>query len=326
MDSLYPELKKKMKKNYGVEKEGEMEKHLIEKFGLYSKEQAVNRIKEEFKYAESTKEVNWRLFLKTAILSYLDMFQNDVEYQHLSNNDLYLIIGETFNLDPEFFMNLLYSQIRQGIKKENRLEMDQYLIEESDFIVKTFKMNPKLFMEKFYYQIYESILKLYGDERSWEIIKDIIKKYCLYDGEHIEYEFIGDIAQYGSTYSAEVVNGRILLTNYRFIANGNIKTTGMNTSIWKWSLLWHGNTMARKGLSEWSAQQGPICYGYQFPIIDLYKLKKQMSYTINYRIKMTDSLYSFKVSCIGRNTDISTNAMHRDNLYEILSKEFIGED
>ena len=38
-------------------------------------------------------------------------------------------MGETFNLDPEFFMDSLNNDLRKRMERENRFELDKYIIE-----------------------------------------------------------------------------------------------------------------------------------------------------------------------------------------------------
>jgi hypothetical protein len=284
----------------------------------------MDNIKEELKKAPPSR--------KKVVSSFLDFRSKNPS---LTDSEFYEVIGSIFNLDTLFFLEFLYRELREHMQKSKRLEMEKYLIEKFDFIVKSFKLDPKLFMEKFYDLISESMDSIYGNEKSWEIVKGIIKKYCLYEGEQILYEFIGDIRQETSKFEVEIIDGRLLLTNYRFIVNGNLKTRGFARGTFLSANLFGAlidgvivsvrrarqKANAITDLTNSSAHQRLPCFGYEFPIKNVYGLKKVMSYTINYMGKLDDINYLLKVSAIGRNSDIPTNTTHRDNIFEILSKE-----
>jgi len=326
MDSVYPDLKKKLQKLYGGEKENEMEIYLFEKFGLYSREQIINRINQEFEYGYPSEEVNSKLFLKSRILTYLYDLQTREEYKSLSNSEFYAVIGCIFKLHPIFFIDFLYGELRRGLGGNKSLEMEKYLIEKFDFVVDSFKLDPKLFMEKIYNPISESLLAIYGYEESWEIIKDIIIYYCLYEGERLLYEFTGDIEMQTSKFNVKIIDGRALLTNNRFIVNGKLKTRSKDKSTSGGDVFWdliHGAIVSvrrsrrkaidKADLIDSSTHQKLPCFGYEFPIKNLYGLKKVMSYYINYMVKLNDVNYLLKVS----------NTRHRDTIFEILSEEII---
>ncbi|MFX0140937.1 MAG: hypothetical protein ACFFDN_45280 [Candidatus Hodarchaeota archaeon] len=278
MDSIYKNLKKKVNKLFGEEKEYEMEKYLIENYGLYSREQAVNRIKQEFEKADRSKEVNWRLFLKAKILSYLKDLLSKKEYKHLSDFDFNFIVGETFRLDPEFFMDLLCSDLRQRMKKKNRLEMDKYVVE----------------------------------------------KYSLGDGEHILYEFEGNIKQTEyfprrkrSPLSIIVKSGSIFLTNYRFIAQGILDAEGGHNPAAGWMtthwFLISGGSERKKRINALIESSPP--YGYQFPIKNNLRLQKT-SNSIRYFLERDNRSYRILIKL----SKSLKREEHADKLFEILCK------
>jgi hypothetical protein len=64
------------------------------------------------------------------ILSYLDDLKVKEEYQYLSDSDFFDIIGETFKLDPKFFLDSLYPKIWDKLyADEGRRKMERYIIE-----------------------------------------------------------------------------------------------------------------------------------------------------------------------------------------------------
>jgi hypothetical protein len=111
-DPIYNNLKKKIKKLYGKEKRLEMEQYIIKKFGLFGTEHILNRIKEEFEKAP-LKDSNWeeQLSVKISTIFY-DLLYKE-EYQHLAGSDFNFIMEETFKLNPEFFINSLYWDLRK---------------------------------------------------------------------------------------------------------------------------------------------------------------------------------------------------------------------
>jgi len=115
---IYDALKKKIKKLYGAEKRLEMEQYLKEKFGLFGPEHILNSIKKEFERVDPSKDINWEVKLRTEILSFFFGLLTKEEYQHLSDSDFNLIVGETFKLNPEFFMDSLYADLRQRMEKK----------------------------------------------------------------------------------------------------------------------------------------------------------------------------------------------------------------
>jgi len=134
-------------------------------YGLFNAEHILNRIlnkiKKEYEQAPS-KDLNRMLDLKLKILDiYSDLLSKE-EYQHLSDSDFNLIVGETFKLNPEFFMDSLYRDLRQRMEKKN--------IDFNFFVGETFKLNPEFYLsEKF---------EIFGPEH---ILNNIKKEFELVD-------------------------------------------------------------------------------------------------------------------------------------------------
>jgi hypothetical protein len=145
-----------------------------------------------------------------------------------------------------------------------------------DIVGETFQLYPEFFMEY-----------IYGNTlfNRPEITKYILEKFCLYDEEKILMEFPGDIKQVDDIQSniyVEVKGGTIYVTNYRIIAQGNLKIKGhsLNAYIWGGPILWSlsGGSKKRKsreGIIEGSSEQELPCYGYQFKRKNLSGLKRK---------------------------------------------------
>ncbi|MHA1987465.1 MAG: hypothetical protein ACW98D_12580 [Promethearchaeota archaeon] len=97
--------------------------------------QVMTRIKEEF---QQLRPNNY------TILNILSDLRSKGEYQHLSDSEFFDIVGKTLEINPEFFMNKVYSAFR---KKMTRLLRDQ----------KVNKMDKEL-MERFCFLEGEQIL------------------------------------------------------------------------------------------------------------------------------------------------------------------------
>ncbi|GAG93108.1 unnamed protein product, partial [marine sediment metagenome] len=110
------------------EKMLEMEQYLIKNFGLFGREHILNKIKEEFEHT-SSKDLNWEEYLSLKISAIFSDLLSKEEYQHLSDSDFNFIVGETFNLNPELFMDSLNRDLRKRMEKDNRFELDKYIIE-----------------------------------------------------------------------------------------------------------------------------------------------------------------------------------------------------
>ncbi|MFX0134604.1 MAG: BRCT domain-containing protein [Candidatus Hodarchaeota archaeon] len=187
------------------------------------------------------------------ILSYLDNFKE--EYQHLSDSDFFDIIGETFKLNPEFFMKSLYTKI------------------------------------------WDKMGKLYGDEGRRMMERYIIEKFCLYSEEQILYECDGSVEQILSKqYKISVQSGSIFVTNMRIIAQGKFRKATLTSGMGVLSLLAPLEAFLdaitepsktkgiKQGLIDSSLQQELPCYGYMFPIKNIFDLRKETKKTFTYKI------------------------------------------
>jgi hypothetical protein len=202
--------------------------------------QILNNIREELAKPEPSSD---------RIITHLTDLRIKEEYQSLSDSEFYDIVGETFKLNPDFFMKHIYQEMRflqtRGRKlyeKINIMEMDKYIIE----------------------------------------------KFCLYQGEQILYECNGKIGETNptmkmmSTPTKASVDGRIYVTNYRIIAHGKLSASGGRW--WGLGLLdlaiggmtgGSKRDKSKKGVIEGSTSQELPCYGYQFKTTNHVRLKKK---------------------------------------------------
>ena len=103
--------------------------------------QVMNSIKEELQQQRPAASI---------ILNILYDLKRKEEYQHLSDSDFYHIVGETFNLKPEFFMKTLYKPFRIKLRKligDERLQelerqiLEKYILYEGEQIIFEFEGN-----------------------------------------------------------------------------------------------------------------------------------------------------------------------------------------
>lgn len=81
--------------------------------------QIVNNIKEEISRSEPS---------SARIIDYLYDFRTKAEQQSISDSKYYDLVGETFKLNPEFYMNSIYGA-RKLYTNVNKNEMEKYIIE-----------------------------------------------------------------------------------------------------------------------------------------------------------------------------------------------------
>lgn len=246
-DPIYDALKKKIKKLYDKEKMVEMEQYLIENFGLFGTEDILNKIKEEFEKASSEDLISGERLTQKLLTTFSDLLYKE-EYQYLSDSNLNFIVGETFNLDPEYFMGSLYWYLRQRMEKKNRLLMDKYIIEKHSLIDE----------EHIIYECNGNI-KL--------TVKLTVKP-------------SGNLKSGGSLpESITITLGSIFLTNYRVIAQGILDTKSKRNFSWLIAvdiLSFPYGGVGRYGSKELLSESS-LTFGYQFPSRIHIKLKKKRS-------------------------------------------------
>ena len=148
-----------------------------------------------------------------------------------------------------------------------------------DIVGETFKLNPEFYMKIHYNNVRKRIKELYGAEKLKGMEKYILEKFCLYDGEQILYDFYGGVGQTldrpktGFVEPKPVIvgvsSGSIFVTNYRIIAQGELKEQGGRITFSELLMYEAGSSLrdeGKKGIIESSTLQEIPCYGYQFPI------------------------------------------------------------
>ena len=276
---IYDALKKKIKKLYGAEKRLEMKQYLLKNFGLFSKEHILNRIIEEYERPRP-KESMWRL---EGIISpiFSDLISKE-EYQHLSDSDFNFIVGETYKLNPKFFMDELYKDLRQILQNRNSLTMDKYII--------------------------ENYCLLDGERIIFE---------CNGNLSFTDSHAIKESGKIGGNPPAvvEITTGTLFLTNYRLIAQGLLNSKGgrnLYNGFAAWAL--SGGSQRKEAIR--TVFESSLGYGYQFPSrnhLELYKKQKGVRY-----IFIQDN--QFKVISI-KLTSKEKRKEQVNTLYKILSKD-----
>ena len=200
--------------------------------------QLKNNIKEEISSPEPSHE---------RIITYLNDLRTKEEYQSLTDSEFYDIVGETFKLNPEFFMKYIYGN-QKLYKDVNEQEMEKYII------------------EKFCLYEGEQILHECNGE-----IKELNPSLKFAVGTPVKV----------------LVHGRIYVTNYRIIVNGKLSARGGRLYggggllLGLLDLASAGVTGGSKrdksktGIIEGSTSQEIPCYGYQFKTNNHVELKKK---------------------------------------------------
>jgi hypothetical protein len=247
--------------------------------------------------------------------------------------------------------NLALDNITQELKKKhpsirkilnslfNSLKAQQLDIsgpEFYDIVGETFKLNPKFFMKYLYEDIRKEVSKVYSDEKMQEMERYIIKKFFLYDGEQILYEYDGvNISQeIKGKYKLKIRSAIIYITNYRIIAQGKLKKevhsgvgadgTGIGI-IDIFILIGYSAKAAVKSSAHRKELEKSIneswegdlpTYGFPFPIYPSLNLKKTYKY-IRYNVQKEGINCQIKISPSSYKT--------RTNLNEILKAFQIDE-
>jgi hypothetical protein len=193
-----------------------------------------------------------------------------------------------------------------------------------DIVGGAFKLNPKFFMKYIYENIRKEVSKVYSDKKTQEMERYILKKFCLYDGEQILYEYDGvNISQeIKGKYKLKIRSAIIYITNYRIIAQGKLKKevhsgvgadgTGIGI-IDIFILIGYSAKAAVKSSAHRKELEKSIneswegdlpTYGFPFPIYPSLNLKKTYKYIrynvqkegINCQIKISPSSYKTRTN------------------------------
>jgi len=112
-----------------------------------------------------------------------------------------------------------------------------------DIVGEAFKSDPEFYKVNIEGEVRKRVKKLYGDEKIKEMEKYIINKFCLLEDERILFETEGRINIYLPPVKISIKSGKILVTNYRLIAQGKLIIEGSPTG-------WQVNSQKDKILQE----------------------------------------------------------------------------
>jgi hypothetical protein len=155
----------------------------------------------------------------------------------------------------------------------------------------------------------------------------IIKNYSLYDKEQILYECDGTIEKVLSErYKLTAYSGGIFITNDRIIAQGKLRTAALGGGVNTGTALDlialarpSGAQAAKKSLINLSIKQDLPCYGYIFPIKNIFNLRIKRS-SIIYNVIQNLLVFRIKLS-----STFFKNKANINQLFEILKSMEIGK-
>jgi fructosamine-3-kinase len=191
-----------------------------------------------------------------------------------------------------------------------------------DKIGETYQLNPMFFMLSIYPKIRRKFSKIYGDEGTRVMHKYILEKFCLDKGEQIIYELNGKIRQkVPKKYTINVLHGTIYLTNYRIVAHGKFAFIPyQSTGGVIFDLCIGGSSKAPKEAKIAYISRSTPCYGYSFPIKNLYGLINPSAFNnhnLSYSVKQDENLYNDDCRIT---IDASKKEDYGDKLFAILDK------
>ena len=203
-----------------------------------------------------------------------------------------------------------------------------------DAVGETFKLNPGFFMKELYQKFRGNMGRILGAEKRKEMEKYIIEKFCLLEGEQILYDLKGNIKQTElfeqkpsgkyktgtSPVKISVSSGNLFFTNYRIIAQGELKVSGGRSTSLLPTLLkryaWTGDTIRAKR-RKIIFESSPI-FGYQFPIKLHWGLGKiKLLHIVGYYVNID----KFRSNISIKPTDKSKREEHLNKIFDILRKD-----
>ncbi|MFX1427745.1 MAG: hypothetical protein ACFFBE_14930 [Promethearchaeota archaeon] len=247
------------------------------------KNQLMNDIKKEFQSGRP----NTKRILKTLL-----GLRAKGKSQELSDIEFFDIVGETFNLDPNFFMKGIYEtfmvRISSIIGAEKRREMERYIIEK--------------------YCLAENEQILYecrGNIKQTEILEQ--QESGKYKGGLFPLRI-------------SVSTGDVFLTNYRLIAHGSLKVKGGESQklfIWTSSIWVFSGGSKRRERKRALIESSPL-FGYQFPIKNQWGLAKiKLTHVIAYNINIDNRKCLISI----KPTDNSKRDEDMSKIFDILRKD-----
>jgi hypothetical protein len=178
------------------------------------------------------------------------------EWRYLPDIEFFEIVGEIFNLNPEFFMEHIYREVRKKVAKDMKKRRKSQGISFMDSV--------RDFKEQGYV----------GNLINMD--KYIFEKFCLNDGEQILLES-GGIIQFGGV----IAFGTFYITNNRIISQCPLE--GISSSV------------RRKSKSIINISKQQKCYGYMFPFSNISRLKK-LSNRVSYKSEVNGRAMRFKIT------------------------------
>ena len=224
------------------------------------------------------------------IIKSLCALQTKKKFQHLSDSEFFDIVGETFKLDPDYFMRGIYNPFR---KKMNTIIGSSKLKEMEEYIIQKFCL----------YEGEQILYECEGTIKNAETAKR--DKSGKYKGEPVPPTVF-------------IRSARLFFTNYRIIAQGKLKVSGgQNLNYWVWGLntffIYSGGS--KRAESKKKLIESAPLYGYNFQIKNHFSLTKvvKLFRSIMYRIMIDD-----RICLISINPDYS---LHLDKIFELLRKD-----
>jgi len=169
-------------------------------------------------------------------------------------------------------------------------------------------------------------------EKLYELDKYLIEKYCLFEGETISDSFYGSLHE---TY-LKVNKGQIFLTNQRIIACGHPTMTsivkgGPTSMKTKYGYAKDFNHQMkgiaiRESLYKPATESGIMTYGFAFPILNAYKIKRGKStvqYTINVEYETQGKFYDAKLNVKVSIDKIKGDKERKEEILNNLEKTLI---
>lgn len=250
-EQLYKDIKKKIGKLYGDEEVKSMEEYLINNYGLFGPEYILDIIKEAYNPTDPSKDINWKLRIKSKVSAIFSNLLSKKEFQHLTISDLNTIVDGTFKLDSQFFTDSIFLDFRRRLRKNDRLAMDKYFIEK--------------------YSLIEG--------------EHIIHK-CTANLTYKDLEWVGSSGGFGpniitgtNVLPVKVSSsyGSVFITNYRIITQGNFDIKGGRNPSWGLTVhLLSGKS--RKYRTQKRILNAAPVYGYHFPRKNHLELRKWQNY------------------------------------------------
>ncbi|MFX1390025.1 MAG: hypothetical protein ACFE9Z_08190 [Promethearchaeota archaeon] len=247
------------------------------------KNQVINNMRQEFE----GQRPNSNRILKTL----LDL-RTKGKSQQVSDSEFFDIVGETFNMAPDFFMKELYESFMVKIGKiigtEKRQQMERYIIE-------------KFCLDE--------------DEKILYVCKADVKL-----TEMLEQEQSGKMKGGLFGIRISVSSGDVFITNQRLIAHGFFKVKGGESQ--RWFVWGPGSLWIFTGGSKRRERQKELFestpFGYQFPIKNHWGLGKvKLLHVVGYNFFIKNRICVLTIKPL----DKQKREQHLNNIFNLLRKD-----